>query len=116
MASLLTQSLKRDLRDLLSKELGDPLPDADVLKPAVKIHTSVKADYIVCLEDGTRHRNLTMHLNRIGMTPGEYKARWGLPCDYPMLAPNYSLARDKAWRERVRAARAAKKREATDAR
>lgn len=110
LPGLLTEGMKRDLRDRLNAELGEVAPagEVKVLTPAVPVRQSVKPDYIACLEDGTRHINLTMHLNRIGMTPSEYRARWSLPCDYPMLAPNYSYQRRKAWRERVRAARAAK--------
>lgn len=103
-----TPDLKRELRDRLNAELGDSGPEAGGLKPAVPIRQSVKPDYIVCLEDGTRHRNLTRWLNRIGMTPSEYRARWNLPRDYPLLAPNYRSDRVRVWHERVNAARAAK--------
>lgn len=125
-AMMHTPELKRELRDQLNKELGvspaaqalaaQPSGEAGQLKPAVMIRASVKPDYIVSLEDGTRHRNLTNHLNRIGMTPAEYRQRWSLPRDYPMLAPNYTMARRKAWRDRVNAARAAMKQETADAR
>lgn len=104
-----TPEMKRDLRDMLTRELGEHV--AGTLKPVVPIRASVKPSYIVCLEDGTRHQNLTAHLNRIGMTPGEYRARWDLPRDYPMLAPDYTAARRTAWQARVRKLRAAMKRE-----
>lgn len=101
---LLTPDLKFRLRDMLDGELGrKPAPEAVApgLTPAVAIRASVRPDYIVCLEDGTRHLNLTMRLNKLGMTPAEYRARWSLPLDYPMVAPNHSQARRLMWRARL---------------
>src|SRR4030095_6904207 len=63
-------------------------------EPAVPIKQSVKKDYIVCLEDGTEHKMLKRHLmSAFGMTPEQYREKWGLPADYPMVAPNYSKVR-----------------------
>lgn len=65
-------------------------------KPAVPIRQSIKPDHIVCLEDGRKLKMLKRHLmTAYGMTPDEYRAKWGLPADYPMVAPNYSDARRK---------------------
>ena len=62
--------------------------------PAVPIKKSITADFIICLEDGKKFKSLKRHLRtRYGMTPEEYRARWGLPHDYPMVAPNYAKAR-----------------------
>lgn len=62
--------------------------------PAVTIKKSITADYIVCLEDGKKFKSLKRHLrSAYGMTPEEYRARWGLPVDYPMVAPSYAEAR-----------------------
>lgn len=62
--------------------------------PAVPIKKSVTPDYIVCLEDGNRMKMLKRHLSsHYGMTPEQYRAKWGLPEDYPMTAPNYALKR-----------------------
>lgn len=62
--------------------------------PAVSIRSSVKPDYIVCLEDGKRLKMLKRHLmTHYGMTPEDYRAKWGLPADYPMVAPNYAAQR-----------------------
>lgn len=62
--------------------------------PAVPIAKSVKKDYIVCLEDGTEHKMLKRHLmSAFGMTPEQYREKWGLPPDYPMVAPSYSKVR-----------------------
>lgn len=62
--------------------------------PAVSIKKSVTADHIICLEDGKKFKSLKRHLRtRYGMTPDEYRAKWGLPHDYPMVAPNYARER-----------------------
>jgi predicted transcriptional regulator len=67
---------------------------AESSAPAVPIKKSVTADYIICLEDGKKFKSLKRHLRtRYGMTPEEYRARWSLPHDYPMVAPNYAKAR-----------------------
>ena len=63
-------------------------------EPAVSIRSSVKPDYIVCLEDGKKLKMLKRHLmTNYNMTPEEYRARWNLPADYPMVAPNYAEKR-----------------------
>lgn len=60
-------------------------------KPAVPIRSSVKPDYIVCLEDGRKLTMLKRYLQtRYGMTPQQYRQKWKLPADYPMVAPNYA--------------------------
>ncbi len=65
-------------------------------KPAVPIKQSVKPDYIVCLEDGKKLKMMKRHLNTAyNMTPDDYRKRWGLPRDYPMVAPNYAATRSK---------------------
>ena len=64
------------------------------LTPAVSIRSSVKPDYVVCLEDGKKLKMLRRHLmTHYGLTPNDYRAKWGLPADYPMVAPNYSEKR-----------------------
>jgi len=62
-------------------------------RPAVPINKSITPKYLVCLEDGLRFVSLKRHLSMHGMTPGEYKTKWGLPSDYPMVAPNHSAMR-----------------------
>ena len=79
--------------------LGQPqdsaAPPADI-KPAVPIKKSVQPDHIVCLEDGKKLKMLKRHLKTAyGMTPEQYRAKWGLPSDYPMVAPNYAKARSE---------------------
>ncbi len=64
--------------------------------PAVSIRKSVTPDYIVCLEDGKKLKMLKRHLRTMyGMTPEEYRAKWGLPADYPMVAPTYAARRSE---------------------
>ena len=63
-------------------------------KPAVSIKDSIKPDYLVCLEDGKQMKMLKRHLHTsFGMTPEQYRVKWGLPSDYPMTSPNYSKRR-----------------------
>ena len=63
-------------------------------QPAVSVRASVKPDYIVCLEDGKKLKMLRRHLmTNFGMTPEDYRAKWNLPKDYPMVAPNYAEKR-----------------------
>ena len=67
---------------------------AEAPKPAIAIKRSVTPDYIICLEDGKKFKSLKRHLRtRYGMTPEEYRAKWNLAHDYPMVAPNYAKER-----------------------
>lgn len=69
-------------------------------KPAVSIRRSVTPDYLVCLEDGKQFKSLKRHLmSHYDMTPEEYRDKWGLPHDYPMVAPNYAAARSQLAKE-----------------
>lgn len=66
------------------------------LRPAVPVEESIHPDYLVSLEDGRHYRSLRRHLMaKHGLTPDQYRARWGLPADYPMVAPNYAQARSE---------------------
>ncbi|MGB7374091.1 MucR family transcriptional regulator [Pontixanthobacter sp.] len=72
----------------------DKDPVEEVPEPAVSIRASIKPDYIVCLEDGTKLKMLKRYLRtNYDMTPEQYRARWNLPADYPMVAPNYAEKR-----------------------
>ncbi len=76
--------------------LDQPAPPEAAVeqKPAVPVKKSVFPDYIVCLEDGKKLKMLKRHLQAsYGLTPDEYRAKWGLPADYPMVAPNYAKTR-----------------------
>ena len=65
-------------------------------KPAVSVRKSVTAEYLVCLGDGKRFKSLKRHLRtQYNMTPEQYRDKWGLPPDYPMVAPNYAVARSQ---------------------
>ena len=78
-------------------ELGkEPKPEPEKLIPAVPIKKSVTPDYIICLEDGKQLKMLKRHLKTAyNMTPEEYRERWGLSPEYPMVAPNYASQRSK---------------------
>jgi len=68
----------------------------EIQKPAVTVKKSITPDYIICLEDGRKLKMLKRHLRTaFGMTPEEYRAKWGLPADYPMVAPNYAKRRSE---------------------
>jgi len=67
---------------------------SDALKPAVPVRRSITPEYLVCLEDGKKLKMLKRHLRAAyGLNPDEYRAKWGLPADYPMVAPNYAAQR-----------------------
>ena len=73
---------------------GTVVTEEAVLEPAVSIRSSIKPDYIVCLEDGKKLKMLKRHLmTHYSMTPEQYRAKWKLPADYPMVAPNYAEKR-----------------------
>ncbi|HWW65045.1 MAG TPA: MucR family transcriptional regulator [Sphingomonadaceae bacterium] len=75
--------------------LGDTPAEPEVKQePAVSIRSSVKPDYVVCLEDGKKLKMLKRHLmTHYQMTPDDYRRKWNLPADYPMVAPNYAEQR-----------------------
>jgi len=69
---------------------------SEPLKPAVSVKKSITADFIVCLEDGKKFKSLKRHLRtQYNMTPDQYREKWNLPPDYPMVAPNYAIARSE---------------------
>jgi predicted transcriptional regulator len=94
---------KSDLPDLilmvhsslakLGTEPERALPQAEVKSPAVPIRKSVTPDYLICLEDGKRFKSMRRHLRDLGLTPEQYREKWRLPSDYPMVAPNYAAHR-----------------------
>jgi predicted transcriptional regulator len=78
----------------VSNGRGDVSPEP--AKPAVSIKKSINPDFLVCLEDGKRFKSLKRHLRtQYNMTPEQYRDKWGLPADYPMVAPNYAVARSQ---------------------
>ena len=68
-------------------------PQVEAKAPAVSIRKSVTPDYLICLEDGKHFRSLRRHLTVLGLTPEQYREKWRLPADYPMVAPNYAAQR-----------------------
>lgn len=75
---------------------GGAVISADAPRPAVPMKKSIAADYIICLEDGKKFKSLKRHLRtQYGLTPEAYREKWGLPADYPMVAPNYARARSQ---------------------
>jgi len=81
---------------LMRVSSGRADPPAEPARPAVPLKKSVNPDYLVCLEDGKRFKSLKRHLRtQYNMTPEQYRDKWGLPPDYPMVAPNYAVARSQ---------------------
>jgi predicted transcriptional regulator len=65
----------------------------EVKPPAVPVRKSITPDFLICLEDGKKFRSLRRHLGGLGLTPEQYRVKWKLPSDYPMVAPNYAAHR-----------------------
>ena len=87
-------NLIQNVHSALSGIAGNGAAAEPKPEPKVSIRSSVKPDFIVCLEDGKKLKMLKRHLrSTYDMTPKEYRAKWGLPADYPMVAPNYAEQR-----------------------
>ena len=79
---------------LMKAALKGQTPQREEIKPAVPIKRSITPDYVICLEDGKKFKSLKRHLRTLyNLSPEEYREKWGLPHDYPMVAPNYAAAR-----------------------
>lgn len=89
----LISTVHASLAGMGSEPVAEPEPDKPV--PPVSIRKSITDDYLISLEDGKHYRSLKRHLSVRGMTPDEYRAKWGLPRDYPMVAPAYAKARSE---------------------
>ncbi len=70
-------------------------PQVEAKAPAVPIRKSITPDFLICLEDGKRFKSLRRHLTGHGLTPAQYREKWKLPSDYPMVAPNYAAQRSE---------------------
>ena len=95
-------SLISDVHSALSNTSTQetPVPAVEKPKPPVPVKKSVHNDYIICLEDGMKFKSLKRHLmTHYGMTPEEYREKWELPADYPMVAPAYAEARSRLAKE-----------------
>jgi predicted transcriptional regulator len=90
-------ALIQEVHDALGRVTSDRVaPLREELKPAVTVKKSVMPDYIICLEDGKKFKSLKRHLRtHYNLSPEEYREKWGLPHDYPMVAPNYAAARSE---------------------
>jgi predicted transcriptional regulator len=88
-------SLIQSVHKALSGVSGGVEPvEAAPKEPAVSVKKSITPDYLICLEDGRKFKSLKRHLRtKYNMSPEDYRAKWGLPKDYPMVAPNYARAR-----------------------
>lgn len=85
-------TIYNSLRQLNGQAVAQQAPEPQ--KPAIPVRRSVTDEYIICLEDGKKLKMLKRHLRtNYSMTPEEYRAKWGLPADYPMVAPNYAKQR-----------------------
>ncbi len=69
------------------------IPQAAAKEPMVPIRKSITPDYLICLEDGKKFKSMKKHLAGLGLTPAQYREKWKLPADYPMVAPNYAAQR-----------------------
>ena len=89
----LIQSVHRALSGVAS---GTDVAEAAPREPAVPVKKSITPEHLVCLEDGRKFKSLKRHLRtKYNMSPEDYRAKWGLPKDYPMVAPNYAKARSE---------------------
>lgn len=93
--------LIRDVHESLV-QLSQPqaAPSAETLRPAVSPRKSIFDDHLICLEDGKKFKSLKRHLrSQYNLSPAQYREKWGLPADYPMVAPNYARARSRLARQ-----------------
>ena len=93
--------LIRDVHDsLVQLAHPQPAPATESLRPAVSPKKSVFDDHLICLEDGKKFKSLKRHLrSQYNLSPAQYREKWGLPADYPMVAPNYARARSRLARQ-----------------
>lgn len=110
--------LIQNIHGALSQVSSGPVePEPEPQEPAVPIRKSITPDFLICLDDGRKFKSLKRHLRtKYDMSPEDYRSKWGLPKDYPMVAPNYAKARSElaksmglGRRKPARAGRGAKK-------
>jgi predicted transcriptional regulator len=89
----LISSVHAGLMRLASGVAAPAAQSSEALTPAVSIKKSVSPEYLICLDDGRKFKSLKRHLAILGMTPDQYRAKWSLPPDYPMVATNYAASR-----------------------
>ncbi len=84
------------LHATVTRLTGEPTnapPQIELKPPAVPIRRSITPEFLICLDDGKRFKSMRRHLAGLGMTPDQYREKWKLPADYPMVAPNYAAQR-----------------------
>src|SRR5215208_352965 len=74
---------------------SEPAPRAEKPTPHIPIKKTITPDAIISLEDGKAYKSMKRHLTKLGLTPAQYREKWGLPRDYPMVAPNYAAKRSE---------------------
>lgn len=90
----LIQAVYAAVEKLGARQESTPL-QIEMKIPAVPIRRSITPDFLICLDDGKRFKSLRRHLGGLGMTPEQYREKWNLPSDYPMVAPNYAARRSE---------------------
>ena len=96
VAGQLPEVIKSVYSSLAEQQSGPREEAAEALKPAVPIRKSITPEFLICLEDGKKLKMLKRHLRTsYNLSPEEYRAKWGLPVDYPMVAPNYAQQRSE---------------------
>ncbi len=88
----LIQSVYTTIERLVHEPAGAP-PQVETKEPAVPVRKSITPEFLICLDDGRKFKSLRRHLTQLGLTPEQYRAKWNLPSDYPMVAPNYAAQR-----------------------
>jgi predicted transcriptional regulator len=89
----LIQAVHEGLVKLMTGASTLAAPEPEPATPAVPVRKSITPDYLICLDDGLKFKSLRRHLSALGMTPEQYRAKWKLPADYPMVAANYAAQR-----------------------
>ena len=91
----LIQAVHAELTKIASGAAAAAAPAPEPATPAVSVRKSITPDYLVCLDDGLKFKSLRRHLTALGMTPEQYRAKWSLPADYPMVAATYAAQRSE---------------------
>jgi predicted transcriptional regulator len=92
---VLIQSVHAALTKIASGAVTPDTAELAAAAPAVTVRKTITPDYLICLDDGRKFKSLRRHLAGLGMTPEQYRAKWNLPNDYPMVAPNYAAQRSE---------------------
>jgi predicted transcriptional regulator len=91
----LIQAVHTELTKIAGGAAGASAPAPEPAIPAVSVRKSITPDYLICLDDGLKFKSLRRHLTALGTTPEQYRAKWSLPADYPMVAANYAAQRSE---------------------